>query len=170
MKSLKGFTLIELLVAISIMAVLSVIGLTTYSGVQARARDTRRMEDLRRITTYLELYYQKEGQYPDAPDTNGTECVTSQFWDISSNTTFLSDLVAKGITDKVPVERSPILGKTCSYRYTKVVVSGKTYAILVADLETESGQADDRPAVIPTSYTDGLAATDAKDWAIFLPE
>lgn len=68
----KGFTLVELLVSISIIAVLSVIGITAYSGVQARARDTKRMEDLRQIQAALETYHNKIGSYPN------TDWVTSR--------------------------------------------------------------------------------------------
>lgn len=59
----SGFTLIELLVVISIIAVLSTIGLTTYSDVQSSARDSVRKQDLNTLATALELYYQKNSQY-----------------------------------------------------------------------------------------------------------
>lgn len=59
-----GFTLVELLIVISIIAILTVIGLATYAGVQKNARDARRKDDLRAIKLALELYYQRNGQYP----------------------------------------------------------------------------------------------------------
>lgn len=52
----KGFTLIELLVVISIIAVLSAIGLSTFLNSQKRARDARREADLESIRSALELY------------------------------------------------------------------------------------------------------------------
>ena len=60
----KGFTLIELLVVISIIAILSTIGLTTFQGVQKSARDGSRKSDLRTLATALEIYNQKNNQYP----------------------------------------------------------------------------------------------------------
>lgn len=60
----KGFTLIELLVVISILAILSIIGLTAFGGVQKSARDARRKSDLRSIKVALELYKQSTGSYP----------------------------------------------------------------------------------------------------------
>ncbi len=63
-RSRSGFTLIELLVVISIIAVLSTIGLITYQGIQAKSRDSIRKSDLRAIATALEIYYQKNGEYP----------------------------------------------------------------------------------------------------------
>lgn len=50
----SGFTLIELLVVISIIAVLAVIGAAIFSGVQSRARDSRRQADTVAIGKALE--------------------------------------------------------------------------------------------------------------------
>lgn len=63
-KKTFGFTLVELLVTMTIIALLSAIGLTTFSSVQKSARDARRKDDLKHIKIALELYYQKNGSYP----------------------------------------------------------------------------------------------------------
>ncbi len=60
----KGFTLIELMVAISIIAVLSTIGMVAYSKVQLLGRDARRKQDLRAIAQALEIFYQQNKRYP----------------------------------------------------------------------------------------------------------
>lgn len=49
-----GFTLVELLVVIAIIAILSVVGLTLFSGAQANARDARRKTDVDAIANALE--------------------------------------------------------------------------------------------------------------------
>jgi general secretion pathway protein G len=67
-RSYKGFTLIELMVAISVVAVLSTIGLMVYTNSQKLARDTRRKDDLRQIKNALVLYYNDVKQYPTATD------------------------------------------------------------------------------------------------------
>ncbi len=64
LQNLIGFTLIELLIAISIIAILSVVGLVIFSGVQAKARDGKRVNDLQQIQVALEEYYQDNGSYP----------------------------------------------------------------------------------------------------------
>lgn len=56
----KGFTLIELLVVISIIAILSVIGITIFTGVQKNARDSRRKVDIESISKSMETNYNEQ--------------------------------------------------------------------------------------------------------------
>ncbi len=62
----SGFTLIELLITISIIAILSAIGLVAYSSVLKQGRDSKRQSDLRSIQSALEQYYFDQGYYPAA--------------------------------------------------------------------------------------------------------
>lgn len=62
--SSKGFTLIELLVVISIIAILSVIGLVAYSNFLKSSRNAQRQSDLRIIQSALEDYHSDQISYP----------------------------------------------------------------------------------------------------------
>lgn len=64
----KGFTLIELLVVIAIIGLLSALAIVALGGARLKARDARRVANLKTIQTALELY---------ASDHNGTYPVTS---------------------------------------------------------------------------------------------
>jgi len=60
----KGFTLIELLVVIAIIGVLSTLAIVALGNARTKARDSKRMSDLKQIATALELYYAENNAYP----------------------------------------------------------------------------------------------------------
>ncbi len=59
-----GFTLIELMVVVSIIAILSTIGLVGYQVVTKNARDAKRQSDLKAIQSALEQYHADQFYYP----------------------------------------------------------------------------------------------------------
>ena len=62
----KGFTLIELLVVVAIIGILSSVILGSLAQARIRARDARRLADIKQIQTALDLYADEHGnQYPD---------------------------------------------------------------------------------------------------------
>jgi len=65
MQKKAGFTLIEVLVVIFIIGLLASVVLVGLGTFRARGRDARRIADLRSMQIILELYYAKNGEYPD---------------------------------------------------------------------------------------------------------
>lgn len=53
----SGFSLVELLVVITIIAVLSVVGLAAFNKISSKSRDFRRKADIKAIVTALEVNY-----------------------------------------------------------------------------------------------------------------
>jgi len=61
----NGFTLFELLVSISIIGILTALASVAYSGAQKKARDARRVEDIKLIQTAAEQFYSQNNYvYP----------------------------------------------------------------------------------------------------------
>ena len=79
MKNKKGFTLIELLVVVAIMGLLAALAVVALNTARARARDARRVSDIKQIQTALELYYMDNYKYPVDPTNNLIEglCLSS---------------------------------------------------------------------------------------------
>lgn len=66
----SGFTLIELLIVITIISLLSIIGLVAYGNFLKNARDSKRQADLKIIQSALEDYHADQLYYPDARPPN----------------------------------------------------------------------------------------------------
>lgn len=70
----RAFTLIELLIVISVIGILSAIIIASLNNARARARDAKRMVDLKNIQTALEMYYMEHGKYPSSNGVGSTSC------------------------------------------------------------------------------------------------
>src|SRR3989338_10751812 len=66
MKKQKGFTLIELLVVIAIIGLLSTLAVVALSSARQKARDAKRVGDVKQLQTSLELFFNENNQYPTA--------------------------------------------------------------------------------------------------------
>lgn len=60
----KGFTLIELIVVIAIIGLLSTLAVVALGSARQKARDSKRLSDLKQLQTALELYYTDVNAYP----------------------------------------------------------------------------------------------------------
>ena len=64
-KFTKGFTLMELLVVIAIIGILSSVVLTNLNGTRQKARDVKRVADVKQLQLALALYFDaNDGKYP----------------------------------------------------------------------------------------------------------
>lgn len=64
MKKQRGFTLIELLVVIAIIGILSSVVLASLNSARVKARDARRVADIKQLQIAEELYFDAKGFYP----------------------------------------------------------------------------------------------------------
>ncbi|MBC7943014.1 prepilin-type N-terminal cleavage/methylation domain-containing protein [Candidatus Saccharibacteria bacterium] len=59
-----GFTIVELLIVVVVIGILAAITIVAYGGIQTRARDTIRINDIKSLQEVVELYNIKNGTYP----------------------------------------------------------------------------------------------------------
>lgn len=111
----KGFTLIELLVVIAIIGLLSSVVLASLNSARIKARDARRLSDLKSIETALELYYADNNTYPT---TSGGVTVTSA----------LGTLLAPTYMSTVPKDPSRADSSTTGYLYCST--DGQSYGVV----------------------------------------
>ena len=62
----KGFTLIEILIVVAIIGILASVVLVGLGPLQRQGRDARRISDLKQVQTGLELFYNRNCEYPSA--------------------------------------------------------------------------------------------------------
>ena len=60
----QGFTIVELLIVIVVIGILAALVITTFTGIQQRARNTERETDIKALHGQVEAYYAQNGYYP----------------------------------------------------------------------------------------------------------
>ena len=121
----RGFTLVELLVVIAIIALLSTLSVVALNSARAKARDARRLSDIKQIRTALELYYDANNQqYPSGNDlelgTDDAACLNQNGWVPTSTCASTTIFMQNVPSDPIP--------ETYSYTYD-VGDSNDTYTI-----------------------------------------
>ena len=104
-KFFPGFTFIEMLVVVTLIGILSMIGVANFRVANQKARDCRRQGDLQQIRAALELYRTDQNVYPTTAE-------------------FTSPLEAGGTTYIEQVPSDPL--EANSYVYSS---NGTTYTL-----------------------------------------
>lgn len=109
MNKQKGFTLIELLVVIAIIALLASVIMLSLSNARQKARDAKRVADIKEIANSMELYFSKNNTYPAS----------------------LAALVADGDLASSPSAPAPQDGSctVAQNTYTYTMVSASSYSV-----------------------------------------
>lgn len=160
-KSIRGFTIVELLIVIVVIAILAAISVIAYNGIQQRARDAQRKNDLATIAKSLQVYNVDNGNYIGT----GSNCGVSGNglgwfnYDYDGSTTTLKSIAQCLIDGKALSKelRDPSGTVNCSAgtvcrAYMKDTCASGTY--LYASLESESAGHDG-----PTNDTCGNGNT-----------
>ena len=136
----RGFTLIELLVVISIIGLLATIVMVSLNNARIKARDVKRLADMKNLVTALNLYYDKNGFYPTNTDNDCSGWDTGFY---GSGDTFINPLQTDGFVSKTPGD--PTYTSQCGgYRYYRYgagsagcdSAKGNYFVLGVTDMET----------------------------------
>lgn len=76
LKKQRGFTLVELLIVIIIIGILATLVIVTFTGVQAKARDSKRQTDIDAVDTHVEAFFAQYGFYPTLADMQSSTFLT----------------------------------------------------------------------------------------------
>jgi prepilin-type N-terminal cleavage/methylation domain-containing protein len=82
----RGFTIVELLIVIVVIGILAALVVTTYSGIQAKARDSKRRTDLQALQTQIEAFYATNNYYPSSAEINDSTWRGTNMKSLSADT------------------------------------------------------------------------------------
>ncbi len=124
----QGFTLIEVLVAATIIAILTAVGMVSYTNINKRSRDTKRRSDMEQIRSALEMYRADNGSYANTGGGN---------WSDASN---LSAILVSSYMSAIPSDPK---STTQTYRYLATnLVSGRYYGYCLSSLLESENPSD----------------------------
>ncbi len=116
----RGFTLIELLVVISIIGLLASVVLASLNTARAKARDAKKISEVKQINTALQLYWDTNKAYP----LYGSIACSASSIPLEVNTwnLLMNALVGGGFLASAPVSPEPGASGTgggayCYYNY-----------------------------------------------------
>jgi len=132
-KSNKGFTIVELLIVIVVIGILALLVITTYSGIQAKARNSKRSSDIKSIQTNLEAFYTSSGYYPSRADMNTA----------SWRTTNMKSFDQNALKDPSSTTCDPATSTATTNPCLVAAAAAKTYSYNVTDAADASCESDD---------------------------
>ena len=125
-KNQSGFTIVELLIVIVVIGVLAALVITTFNGIQQKARDTERQTDMKAIHGQLEAYYAQNGNYPMLSEINTSALATALF----------KGLDKEALSDPQANPKTYVLGSTPAakvYSYQVYLADGTTNCTVSAN-------------------------------------
>lgn len=123
-----GFTLVELLIVISIISILTIVGISSFRTIQTKSRDAKRKNDLSSISKALNMYYNDVGVFPYGSLLDIDSMIKA------SGVGFSADVNGTVVTYMVEVPRETTNGVE---EYSYLSTTGKSFK-LFSNLENEN--------------------------------
>ena len=131
----QGFTIVELLIVIVVIGILAALVITTYAGIQSKARNGKRSTDVQSLQTQIEAFYSQNGYYPSNTDLN------SASWRATN---------MKSLDTVAMVDPSSTCNPATSTTCVPVAAAAKTYAYAPTDASGASCETTDTNCALYT--------------------
>src|SRR3990167_10979045 len=123
-KRQQGFTIVELLIVIVVIGILAALVITTFTGIQQKARNTERQTDVKALHGQVEAYYAQNGKYPTLANLNDTTWRTAN----------MKGLDAEALKDPKGSAQTLVAAPAANdYAYAVFMADGTTACTNVAD-------------------------------------
>ncbi|KKS92604.1 MAG: Type II secretion system protein G [Candidatus Collierbacteria bacterium GW2011_GWB1_44_6] len=132
MHGLKGFTLMELLIVVSLIMILSVVGMGSFTLATIKSKDTQRKNNLNQIVKAIESFYTDVGRYPLSAD--GDDFLRCYIKDGTSVTNSICEdnklyaVIDQAMTTYIVIPEDP----DPSQKYVYISADGFSYEIYAA--------------------------------------
>jgi prepilin-type N-terminal cleavage/methylation domain-containing protein len=155
----RGFTLVEMIVVVTIIMLITSVGLYQYNKASERSRDADRQSNLSKVQAAIELYKQRNGRYPagcNGPGVWSGQLGTSYACS-NGDSRYIVGL-APDFTPTLPQERR-LNGTDSGYVYT-VDTAGTVYKF---EAKKTVEKADYDPGGVGVQTGDKYASCDVND-------
>jgi prepilin-type N-terminal cleavage/methylation domain-containing protein len=132
----KGFTIVELLIVIVVIAILATLVIVTFTGIQQKARDSKRETDIDALDSHLEAFYADNGYYPTITDMTSSSWVANNMKGLDPSA--LTDPKGTLITGNAPATGTYVYSyvtQGCTTTQASSSTNGCTSFVLTAELE-----------------------------------
>ena len=132
----KGFTIVELLIVIVVIAILATLVIVTFTGIQQKARDSKRQTDIDALDSHVEAFYANSGYYPTITDLQSSTWVAANMKGFDPSA--LTDPKGSNITGSAPVSGTYVYSyvtQGCTTTSASSSTNACTSFVLTAELE-----------------------------------